>query len=185
MKKIILASKSPRRKEILSSIIDEFEIVESDYTEDITLDMPPDELAMYLAKGKALDVAKNNQGIIISADTFIVLKNKVLGKPKNEEDAIKMLKMLSGKKHVVYTGIALIDTENNHIKQGVEKTSIHFRKLTDAEIIKYVKTKEPLDKAGSYAIQGKGMILISKINGCYTNVIGLPVNLLKKLLESF
>lgn len=183
-KRVILASVSPRRKGLLQQIGIDFEVVPSDFKEDMTLKLPPPKLAMYLAYGKAKDVAKRlKEGIIIGADTFFVFNGKLIGKPKNKEDAIKTLKKISGKTLKVYSGIAIIDKYSGKIVKDYELTKIQFRKLAEQEIKAYVNTKEPLDKAASIAIQGLGAIFIKKVNGCYSNIVGLPLHCLFKNLK--
>lgn len=185
-RKIILASTSPRRRGLLQQIGLEFEIIPSKYEEDMTLKLPPHKLAMTLARGKALDVAQRvSKGIVIGADTFIVLDNKILGKPKNKEDAKRMLRKSSGKTQNVYSGVAMIDAKTKKELVGYEVTRIKIRKIDDEEIEKYVATGEPLDKAGALCPQGLGAIFVEKIDGCYSNVIGLPLHCLFKNLKKF
>ncbi|MCX8194000.1 MAG: Maf family protein [Candidatus Pacearchaeota archaeon] len=185
-KKIILASVSPRRKGLLQQIGINFEVIPSNFKEDMTLKMPPHKLVVHLALGKAKDVANRiKEGIVIGADTFFVLNKEFIGKPKNEKDAIKTLKKISGKTLKVYSGIAIIDSKTGKTITDYEVTDIKIRKMSDHEIKSYVKTKEPLDKAASIAIQGLGAIFIEKLNGCYTNVIGLPLHCLANNLKKF
>ncbi|NOQ68159.1 septum formation inhibitor Maf [Patescibacteria group bacterium] len=182
-RKIILASGSPQRKKLLETIGLDFEIEKSNYKEDMSEKMPAHKLAQKLALGKAQDVAqKHKNAIIIGADSFVVLGKEFLGKPHTPQKAKEMLKKISGKKHRLITGIAIIDTKKNKIFTDYEITEVWIKKLTDREIKNYIKTGEPLDKAGSYAIQKLGCILIEKINGGYTNVVGLPINKLYKYL---
>lgn len=182
-KNIILASASPRRAEILKTLGYDFLVIPSDIDEDIS-ESDPEEFVMKLAKNKALYVAKNNQGLIISADTIVVLADQILGKPKDEADAKKTLKMLSGNKHSVYTGICVLDTYSNKILCDYEKTEVYFDYMSDLEIGEYIKTGEPMDKAGAYGIQGKACKYINRIEGCYFNVMGLPASKLYKMLKS-
>ncbi len=182
-RKIILASGSPQRKKLLETIGLDFEIEKSNYKEDISEKIPAYKLAQKLALGKAQDVAqKHKNAIIIGADSFVVLGKEFLGKPRTPQKAKEMLKKISGKKHQLITGIAIIDTKRNKIFTDYEITEVWLKKLNAKEINSYVKTKEPLDKAGGYAIQGIGSILIEKINGNYTNVVGLPINKVYKYL---
>jgi len=184
--RIILASVSPRRKGLLQQIGIEFDVVPSEFKEDMTLRMPYTKLAMHLAHGKANNVAKNiKESIIIGADTFLVLGKNIIGKPKNAADAIKTLKKLSNKTLFVYSGIAIIDAKTGKSLKDYEITKIKFRKINNEEIKAYINTKEPLDKAGAIAIQGLGAIFIEKIDGCYSNVIGLPLHCLYKNLKKF
>ncbi|MBI3593243.1 MAG: septum formation protein Maf, partial [Nitrospirae bacterium] len=156
------------------------------YEEDMSHDMSPHELAKFLSSEKAKAVSKKyKNAIIIAADTFIVFRGKLLGKPHTEEEAGRMLKTLNGKSHSVITGFTILDTGNNKkISRSVE-TKVYFKKLTIKEIDAYVKTKEPLDKAGAYAIQGLGSVIVKKIEGDYFNVIGLPVSVLMESLKKF
>jgi len=181
--KIILASTSPRRQSLLKRIIKEFKIMPSNYEEDMTLKLAPSELAKTLSHGKAAEVANRKNGIIIGSDTFISLNNKILGKPHTPEKAKEMLKSLSGKTHEIYTGITIINTETKQEIRECEITRITFKKLTEKEINKYIETKEPLDKAGAYALQGLAKRFIIKIEGSRTSAIGLPLEKLKLILN--
>lgn len=183
-KKIILASGSPRRKEILEKIGLEFEVVQSNYVEDMTLPLPPRELAKRLALSKGEDVARRfPEALVIAADTVVLLDGKLLGKPHTVSAAEKMLTRLSGKTHEVITGLALICASEKYLVQESVSTSVVFKTLTAEVIKKYVGTGEPLDKAGAYAVQGLGGELIEKVEGDYWNVVGLPANLLAKHLR--
>jgi septum formation protein len=186
MKTIILASASPRRRELLKLTGLEFKVDESDYEEDMDLNLIPQKLAQLLSKKKAESVAsKYKNAIIIGADTFIVLKGKILGKPHTADEARRMLRLLNGKTHSVITGFTIIETENGKIFSRSTETKVFFRKLTTKEIESYIKTKEPLDKAGAYAIQGLGAVLVKKIEGDFFNVMGLPLNALVQGLKEF
>lgn len=176
MRKIILASTSPRRKELLEKTGLPFEIVASNYEEDMTLVLPPHELAKHLSKGKVDAVAQDyKDAIIIAADTFIVFGDKILGKPHTPKKAKETLAMLSGGTHSIVTGFTIIDTQTGKNISRTTETKVHFRKLTIEEIDAYVATGEPLDKAGAYGIQGLGSELVDKIEGSFSNVVGLPV----------
>jgi len=183
--KIILATTSPRRKGLLQQMGIDFDIIASNYEEDMTLDLSPEELARTLAYGKALDVAnKIKDGIVIGVDTFLVYNKKKLGKPHTPEKAEKMLKMFSGKTIKVYSGVALINAKTKKEIKDYEVSEFTFRKISDKEIKSYIKTKEPLDKAGAIAIQGLGSIFIKKVNGCYANIVGFPIhNIYKNLTK--
>ena len=186
MKRVILASGSPRRFELLSSFIEEFEVIPSSYEEDMTLEMSPSELVQFLSKGKARDIASKEKGIILGADTIVVLRdNKVLGKPKTEEEAKKMLRTISGDFHYVLTGFTIIDSENNKEITDFSSSKIFFRELSDEEIEEYVASGEPMDKAGAYAIQGLGGKFIPKYEGPYTGIIGLPLEKVKSYFLEF
>ena len=182
-KKIILASTSPRRHGMARQMGLEFEIVPSNYEENMSVDLNPEKLAMTLAYGKAKEVSERiKEGIILGIDTFVVFNNKKLGKPKSKEEAFETLKVLSGKIHEVYSGIAIINCETGVEIKDFEVTKVKFRKLNDDEINSYIKTGEPMDKAGAYGIQGLGSIFVEKVDGCYTNVVGFPVyNIYKNL----
>jgi septum formation protein len=185
-KEIILASASPRRKELLELIGLQFKIDPGDYKENMNLKLGPHELARALSLEKAKSVAeKYNNAIIIAADTFVIIRGQLLGKPHTEEEARKMLVLLDGATHSVITGFTILDTDTGRkISRSVE-TKVTFRKLTEKEIDAYIKTKEPLDKAGAYAIQGLGSILVKRIEGDYFNVIGLPLCPLVECLMEF
>jgi len=177
MRKIILASKSEQRKKLLKIIGLDFEIEKSDYMEDMTEKLPAYKLAQKLALGKARAVAKKHKNaIIIGADSFVVLGKEFLGKPHTSQKANEMLKKISGKKHQLITGIAIIDTKKNKTITDYEITEVWMKKLSNKEIEEYIKTGEPLHKAGGYAIQKLGCLFIEKINGSYTNAVGLPIN---------
>jgi len=186
MKTIILASASPRRKELLENIGLRFKVEPSNYEEDIHSRLEPHELAQKLSFKKAEAVAsKHKNAIVIAADTFIVFGGRILGKPHTEKEAREMLEAISGESHSVITGFSIIDTgKNKRLSKSVE-TKIYIRKLTSAEIDAYVKSKEPLDKAGAYAIQGLGAVFVERIEGDYFNVIGLPLSTLTEALKEF
>ena len=182
--KIILASASPRRQELIRHITDNFEVAVSNVEENVPLGMVAEDIPQYLATLKAKDIsAKYPQNIVIGADTCVIADGKVLGKPKDENDAVDMLKKLSGKTHSVITGCALVKGDKS-LSFSVT-TEVEFYPLTDEEINLYIKSGEPFDKAGSYGIQGKGSLFVKKINGDYFNVVGLPVAKLNKVLNSF
>lgn len=185
MNKIVLASSSPRRKELLDKYNIDYKIISSHIEETIHLGESPEQIAMALAYEKALDVSNSSDGneIIIAADTLVCFENIILGKPKNYLEAFDMLKLLSGRSHYVITGIAIIKGNTNIKVIDYEKTKVIFRNLTDKKIENYLNTDEYIDKAGAYAIQGKGEILVESIVGCYSNVVGLPITKLDKLLE--
>ncbi len=175
--KIYLASKSPRRKKLLHQINIDAKVIELHYDEVFRKNEKPSATATRIANEKMQIALKEiKDGIIITADTIVVYKNKILGKPKDKKDAFKMLKYLSGKTHIVYTGFAVFNSSNKKIILDYEKTNVTFRKLKDIEIKDYIKTGSPMDKAGSYGIQDDyGAVFITKINGCYYNVVGLPL----------
>lgn len=188
--KFILASASPRRRELLDNIGLEFEIEKSDFDES-TLQYDGKNPSLYvqeMALLKANDVAKKldkkENKIIISADTMVCMDNKILGKPSDKKDAENMLKMLSGKEHQVYTGVCVYRLPDGASTTKAEITNVKFKNLTVDKIKAYVATNEPMDKAGAYGIQGIGSMLVEKIDGDYFNVVGLPVSMLADILEN-
>ena len=184
MKKIILASSSPRRKEIFAKIGIPFEVQESDYEEDMSVNLPAGELAEFLSAGKANAVAKMNpDAIVIAADTFVVYDGRPLGKPKTEERAREMLEMLSGKEHEIVTGVTIIEGRN--VVSFHQETHVYMAVLSSAVIDAYIRTGEPLDKAGAYALQEMGALLVEKIEGDFFNAMGLPLKRLVEELRAF
>ncbi|MBR1860153.1 MAG: septum formation protein Maf [Selenomonadaceae bacterium] len=179
---IILASGSPRREELLKKICKDFIIHVSD-TEEFTDAASPSELALENAKLKAASVAKDfPNDTVIAADTIVALGNKIFGKPKDFDDACAMLRKLSGNMHEVTTGLAII--KNGQMYTAAETTEVYFGEMSDEQISDYVKTGEPMDKSGSYALQGGAAPYIKKINGDWSNVVGLPLYRLRNLLSS-
>ncbi len=181
--KIILASKSPRRKEILSNLGFEFEVITADTDESSDIS-DPESLVQVLAvrKGRAVqELHPENDTLIISCDTVVCFDGKILGKPESPEHAVEMLRSLSGRKHTVMSGLALF--LNGKTISATESTDVHFANMPDEFIKSYVASKDPMDKAGAYAVQGKTSLYIDKLDGCYFNVVGLPVRLLTKLLS--
>jgi septum formation protein len=179
---IILASSSPRRADLLTTLGVSFELVPSNINERPHQDEAPADYIIRLARAKVIDAArKRDSGLVIGADTIVVLDGRILGKPRDEDDAISMLKQLSGRWHAVMTGLALYDAATRREVADYDKTLVRFAQLTDKEIEWYVKTGEPMDKAGSYAIQERGAIFVEEIAGNYHNVVGLPVTLLYRL----
>lgn len=186
MKKIILASQSPRRKALLKQIGLNFEVIVSNFEEKIEYGLKPNELAEKFSLQKAKDVAKKQKNaIVIAADTFVVLNNEILGKPETPENARRMLKKLSGKAHIVITGFTIIDTKTGKTKTRSLETKVFIKKLTKEEIDEYIKTGEPLDKAGAYAAQELGGLFVEKIEGDFFNLVGLPIFDLAKELKNF
>ena len=186
MAKIILASASPRRRELLAQIGLEFEVITSDTDESFENSMPVEEIVKKLALEKAHAVAEqvSDNSIIIGADTVVYYDGIILGKPQNEAQARDMLTMLSGNTHQVLTGFAVIRLGDNKVVAHYEKTNVTFRLLSEDEIDNYIKTKEPFDKAGGYGIQGLGATFVSGINGDYNNVVGLPLCSLSQCLKN-
>lgn len=183
--RFILASASPRRKELLSFLLKDFEITKSSIEENLDIRNAP-HLCMRLSYNKASDVAARTAGdaVIIAADTIVALNKRIMGKPLDEEDAFVMLSELSGRTHSVYTGITVLNTAAQKQVIEYEKTAVTFHTMTPQEIRNYIKTGEPMDKAGAYGIQGYTSRFIKRINGCYFNVVGLPVQRLYKILIS-
>ncbi len=188
MKELILASNSPRRKELLGMLGLRFSVIPDNTPECIDQNLSPAELVMSLAKFKGDNVRKtlsqSRDALIIAADTVVATNDTVLGKPKSKEDAEKMLMALSGKSHTVYTGVYLIENLTGKSSNFYEKTEVFFKNLDINEIKDYINTGEPMDKAGSYGIQNFGSLFVEKINGDYFNVVGLPVCSLGKSLSS-
>lgn len=176
--RIILASASPRRRELLSQLGVEFEVCPSQGEEKIT-EVLPERAVMELAQQKAAEIAAKTEGDawILGADTVVVYDQKILGKPKDAEDAKWMLRMLQDNKHQVYTGVCIWKKENGteDVRCFFEKTDVVFYPMTEEEIDQYVATGEPMDKAGSYGIQGVGGLYVREIHGDYNNVVGLPI----------
>lgn len=187
---LILASASPRRAELLKQIGMDFQIIPSTFQEETMVEADPVRLVRELAFNKAKQVAEEisvryPDGLVIGADTVVFLEDRILGKPTGVEDAIRMLTELNGKTHQVFTGIAVIEVSGGKCRVDYEMTRVKFRSLGMNEIEAYAKTKEPLDKAGAYGIQGKGAVLIEAIDGCYFNVVGLPIAKLVVVLQDF
>ena len=181
-----MASASPRRKELLEQIGLSFMVEPSNYQESMSLELEPHELAKSLSLEKARLVARNHRNaLVIAADTFIVFEGKILGKSRTETEAKEMLETMSGKPHSVITGFTIIDTDSNKTVSRAVETRVHLRKLSSNEIDAYVTSKEPLDKAGAYAIQGLGSAIVESIEGDYSNVIGLPLSALTESLKEF
>ncbi len=183
----ILASASPRRKELLSTYITEFSIMPANIDETIPLDAKIEEVPLIIAKNKANAVRKyilDNQ-ILIAADTIVVLDNKIYGKPKNKQDASEMLKNFSNKEHKVITGVYCCNKDNSLCIEFTDTTRVTFSQLTNSMINDYLNENEFIDKAGGYAIQGKAAHFVTKIDGSYDNVVGLPLGkLIRNLLKN-
>ena len=176
----ILASASPRRRELFSLIVPEFEVIPSTGEEKFNMSLFPEHVACSVAEGKCDEVfSHNSDAVVVGCDTIVVFEGEILGKPKSEEDAINTLKRLSGKTHFVITAVC-IRTKYKKVLE-CEKTEVRFNQLSDDFIKIYVDSGSPLDKAGSYGIQDGG--LVKEYFGSYTNVVGLPVTLVKKMLE--
>lgn len=193
MMQIILASQSPRRSELLKQLGLEFIVRTSDLDESNSRGMEATELVLHLAFEKARYVAEqmardsrdDEKSIVIGADTVVVREGIILGKPKDEKDAFNMLKTLRGNWHDVITGIAVMDVQNSKYTKSVEVTHVKMKEYDDDTIKGYISTGEPLDKAGAYGIQGLGAVLVEKIDGCYFNVVGLPISKLSDILKNY
>ena len=186
IKQIILASTSPRRKHLLSLLGVKFIAVDSGYEEIIVQNIPHQTLVKKLALGKAESAsAKYPNAIIIAADTIVSFQGKALGKPKTPAEAIKVLQSLSGKKHLVITGLAMVDAKSKKVYTTTDTVKIYFRKLTKKEILDYVNSGEPFDRAGAYAFQHQGFNLVERIEGDVTTAVGLPMQLVYNGLKNF
>lgn len=182
--KTILASSSPRRQELLKLIVDEFSIIPSNIPEEIPNGVCLIKSAQYLARLKANEVSKANMNcLVIGCDTCVITRGQLLGKPQNDEEAFKMLSLLSGKVHKVVTGCCLVLNGSEH--SFSEITKVKFHRLSAEDIKNYIMTNEPFDKAGGYGIQGKGSLLVKRICGDYFNVMGLPISRLNKEIKIF
>ncbi len=184
MKRFIVASNSPRRRELLSLAGYQFEVIPSDADETLESGIGAGEAVKELSKRKALFVSRMNKGaVVLGCDTVVALDGKILGKPKDESEAFSMLKSLSGREHEVFTGVYITDGEKS--EGFLSCTKVEFYPLSDETIRSYIATKEPMDKAGAYGIQGLGSVLVKKINGDYFTVMGLPVNECARVLSKF
>lgn len=179
----ILASKSPRRRELLSEIIKDFEIITKELEESLPSDIHPREGVELLAikKGEAVAAEEGEDALVISSDTLVELGGVPLGKPKDENDAVRMLTSLSGKAHNVHTGVAV--HYKGRVFSGVATTAVYFREMSREEILDYVKSGDPMDKAGAYGIQSGGGKFVEKYDGDYDTVVGLSVSLTKRLID--
>ncbi|MEJ5252442.1 MAG: septum formation inhibitor Maf [Chthonomonadetes bacterium] len=186
---LILASASPRRRELLALLGIPFRVVPADIDETPPDGHTPEQIALRLAREKALAVAlRERDGIVLGADTIVVHEGEVLGKPKDADDALQMLRRLNGCEHQVYTGVVLLETVQGEVlrEQGEAVcTRVWFRRVDEEHLRRYVATGEPMDKAGAYGAQGYGSTLIERIEGCYFNVVGLPVSRVCAMLEAW
>ena len=183
---MILASQSPRRKELLGQMgLRGFKVTSPEVDETVDEHLPPAQVVEELSRRKAMAVARHADGddLIIAADTVVALEGAVLGKPADQREAFAMLTALSGNRHYVYTGLTVI--QGDRVVTQHECTTVTFRELEPEEISHYIATGEPMDKAGAYGIQGKGALLVEGITGDFFNVMGLPVRRLRRMLEAF
>ncbi|MBO5569741.1 MAG: septum formation inhibitor Maf [Clostridia bacterium] len=179
---IVLASGSPRRKEILQQMGYSFTVNTSNTKESI--DGEPEEMVLHLSEEKARAVASQyDNALVLGADTIVAIEDRILGKPHNEKQAAEMMHLLSGKWHSVYTGVCVINTRTKTMVKQAVQTRVHFLPLEEEAIYDYIKTAEPYDKAGGYALQGAAGVFIDKIEGSYSNVIGLPMHVADFLLK--
>jgi septum formation protein len=184
--KLVLASSSPRREDILKQLKLKFTIVPGKIDENKYTETDPEKLVKKLALEKAKSVSDLvENALIIAADTVVVYENKILGKPENHEEAREQLKLLSGKEHQVMTGIAVISSETAKVHVESNITFVQMLDISDEKIEKYISTGEPLDKAGSYGIQGFGGLFVKGIKGSYYSVVGLPIHQLAEILDKF
>jgi len=186
MKKIVLASRSPRRIEILEGLGLEIQIIPSNIEEKVPEGGTPEGIAVHLALQKARDVADRLEfpAVVIGADTIVVLDGEIMGKPRDAGQAFDMLSKLMGREHTVITGIALVDSSEGIQLTGYQSTGVRMKNVDNERIWKYIKTGEPLDKAGAYAVQGKASVFVESIDGCFFNVMGLPVSKLDDMFCS-
>lgn len=184
MSRIILASASPRRRELMELAGYDFEVICADIVEVVPENVQPQEVVMSLALQKAQAVAaEHKDAVVVGSDTVVALDGKILGKPHSEQEACEMLRSLSGRTHKVFTGVAIVG--GGKVKNFFDETDVEFYPLGDDEIKNYVATGEPMDKAGAYGIQGKGSVLVKKINGDFFNVMGLPIAKLYREMSDF
>ncbi len=179
---LILASRSPRRIEAIRKLTPNFKVVPSTVAETLQDGLTPRENALALAREKATDVARSHPGHpVLGADTLVVLEDKIIGKPKDTGDASRILKMLSGRRHQVITGVVVV---HGSVYEDTSVSTVHIRPLNDAEISRYIATGEPMDKAGAYAIQGRAAAFVESYEGSYSNIVGFPIDTVKALLHA-
>lgn len=173
---IILASQSPRRRKLLKKMDISFSVRNIDISEEIYNEENPQDYVLRMAETKAAEGARTEKNaLVIGADTIVCIDNEILGKPKDKEDAAKILNKIQGRKHFVFTGVSLNLDNGEKVVSFIEKTEVNFAKMSREEILNYIETGEPMDKAGAYGIQDKGALFVKSINGCFYNVMGLPV----------
>jgi len=180
---LVLASQSPRRRELLSILGYPFTVIPSSIDEIPTSGEAPEAFVVRVAREKGMEVASRvSQAIVLSADTVVTIDNEILGKPADEADAVRMLKRLSGREHLVLTAVALVNQAREETLEGLERTRVWFSDLTHQQILDYIRREDVYDKAGAYAIQGYAGVYIPKIEGNYSNVMGFPLPLVHQLL---
>jgi septum formation protein len=181
---LVLASQSPRRKELLGILGIPFEVIPADIAEIPASDESPEQFVVRAAREKGIEVsARVSNSVVLSADTVVTIDGLILGKPADESDAIRMLMQLAGRQHAVYTAVCVIDQIHGTMHEALEKTEVWFDAITEAQITDYVRRENVLDKAGAYAIQGFAGVYISKIQGNYGNVMGLPLPVVHDFLS--
>ncbi len=179
---IVLASGSPRRRELLAQIGLRFTVKPANVDERRNPGEAPEGYALRLAENKARAAAQGTRGVVIAADTVVAIDGEILGKPVDAQDADRMLSLLSGREHAVVSGLAVLDVETDRLITRAARTRVWFKTLTSEHRASYIATGEPLDKAGAYGIQERGALLVERIEGCYFNVVGLPLSLLGDML---
>lgn len=181
---VILASQSPRRKELLAKIISEFQTMPADIDESVVGELTPLDYVLEMAQKKAQLICKQNpHNLVIGSDTIVVVNDEILGKPRNDQEAFEMLRKLSGKKHLVHTSVYMMNP--HQIEQKIVSAEVTFFDLSDADIYEYLATGEHQDKAGAYGIQGQGSLLVESIKGDYYAIVGFPVAQVKRMLAKF
>ena len=186
-RKLVLASASPRRKLLMEKLGFEFEVIPSNIDESVVNGSEPELYVKKLAELKAFSIAESqNNSLVIGSDTIVVIDGEILNKPNDKEHASYLLNKLSGRTHTVHTGICIVDSDNNRSVADVQCTKVTFRNISQFEIDAYIETGSPLDKAGAYGIQDDfGAVFVSNIEGCYYNIVGLPLELLYSMLKNF
>lgn len=186
---LVLASASPRRRELLALLGVPFRVNPADIDETPPDGRTPEEVALHLARQKAMAVAQGEQdALVLGADTIVVCDGAILGKPQDAEDALQMLRRLNGREHLVITGVALLEVARGIVvreQREIVRTRVWFRQVSEEHLRRYVATGEPMDKAGAYGAQGYGSTLIERIEGCYFNVVGLPLSRVCTMLEAW
>jgi len=181
---LVLASQSPRRRELLTILGIPFDVIPADIAEIPRTGESPEQFVVRAAREKGIEVASRvSKSVVLSADTVVAIDGLILGKPSDESHAIRMLQQLSGRNHAVFTAVCVIDQPNAEMFEGFERTEVWFNSMTENQILDYVRRESVLDKAGAYAIQGFASVYISKIDGNYSNVMGLPMPLVRDLLS--
>lgn len=184
-RKIILGSGSPRRKQLLEMIGLEPIVIKSDVEEVVQYGLSPEQVVLNIAMQKAIDIMPkiDDESLLITADTIVVCESRIIGKPRDEEDAFKILKFLSGKRQIVYTGVIVWDKKTGVRYEIVEESAVYFKELEDEDIERYINTGDAKDKAGAYGVQTEGAVLVERIEGDFYNIVGMPVSKLYDVLK--